>query len=82
MRSRSRRILPPHQVNETIGRNDLIGMEKKDGENRTLLRGSKFDRNPIVQDLERTEDPELHTALPRFLPVRCTQPYAHVRAPV
>ena len=53
-------------------------MEEKDGENCSLFRGSKIHRNPIVQDLDRTENPELHKVLPRFLPVRSTQPYAQV----
>lgn len=64
---RPRWVLSPHQVNESISGDNVVGVEKKDGENRSLFRGTKLDRNPVFQDLERTEDPELHDAFLRFL---------------
>jgi len=43
-------------------------MKKEEGEERLLVPALKHDGVPVVDDLERTEDPELHEPGPTVTP--------------
>ena len=53
------RVLAPQLVDQSVGRNDLVGVQQQDRQHRALLaRERKL--TPCVTDLERAEDPEFH----------------------
>ncbi len=58
--SRLRRIIPPHLVDETVGRHSLVGVDEQHGEYRTLAAATQGQRSPPVDDLQRPQNPEVH----------------------
>lgn len=54
------RPIAPHEVNQTIDRDDLVRVEEQDREERTLLRGPEIGERPIRGDLECAQDPIVH----------------------
>ena len=60
LRSRRRRPFSPERVDQSVGRNEFIGMQKEVGEESKLLPALKHDGVSVVDDLEWSEDPELH----------------------
>jgi hypothetical protein len=61
--SRLRRIVAPELVDEAVPWHDLVGTEKKGGEQRTLLGASERDMPSFVFDFERSENAEIHGLL-------------------
>ena len=58
-RRHPRRALAPERVEQAIDRNDLAGVERKEGEQRPLL-GSRQRHGAVVDDrLDRAEDADL-----------------------
>ncbi|MCH8983653.1 MAG: hypothetical protein IH943_06060 [Acidobacteria bacterium] len=55
---RTRRIVPPNQVDDPVGRDDLVCVEKKDGEDGALLRRAQVDRAVIRFNSEWTQQSE------------------------
>ena len=53
----------PELIDEPIARDDLIGVQEQEGEQRALLRRPQRHRPALVPDLKRTEQPELELAL-------------------
>ncbi len=60
LRGGLRRPLAPELVDETIGGDDLVGVEQENGEKRALLGASEPDRSPVEPHLDGAEDPEFH----------------------
>jgi hypothetical protein len=60
LRGRRRWPLSPERIDQTVGRDELIGMQQKVGKERKLLPALKHDGAFFVDDLEWTEDPKLH----------------------
>jgi hypothetical protein len=57
---RGRRLAVPQVIDQLIARNDLSGVEHEKREQHTLLAASQAQRLAVFDDLERTEDSELH----------------------
>ncbi len=55
-----RRVRPPHRGDEAVGRHHRAPGEQQRGEHGARLRATDRDRFPAVDDLERTQDAELH----------------------
>jgi hypothetical protein len=60
VRRRARRPLAPQLVDQLIRGDDVVGVDKEDGEQRTLLRAAQRQQPVAFPDLERAEDSELH----------------------
>jgi hypothetical protein len=58
-----RRPLAPELVDQPLDRDGLVRMEQQDAEQRALLRRVKCDRAGVVRDVQRPENPELHTSV-------------------
>src|SRR5439155_7074411 len=69
-----RRALAPERVDQTLGRNDLAGVEKQQRKQAALLVATELDRASPYAHLDRAEHEELHRSLlrhrPRLTPVR------------
>ena len=52
----------PELIDEPIARDDLIGIQEKEGKQRALLRSPQLHRPALVPDLKRTEQPEIELA--------------------
>jgi DNA-directed RNA polymerase specialized sigma24 family protein len=58
---------PPEVVDQTLARDELVRVQKENGENESLLERPERDRLALVEHLERPENPKLH---PAVLPLR------------
>ena len=58
--TQSRRLLAPEPVDEPVGGDDLARVEEQEREQRPLIAAAEPNRRPLVENLERAEDPELH----------------------
>ena len=57
------RLLAPYLVDQHVGRYQVVGAQEQVGEDRSLLGSPECDRAvPVLDDLDRAEDPELHRA--------------------
>lgn len=54
-----RRPRGPQPVDETLGRNDLVGVQEQQREKRPLTRAAQRQRPPFLEHLDRAEYPEL-----------------------
>jgi hypothetical protein len=54
------RSLPPQAVDEAVARDDLVGVQEEDGEQRALLRAPKRKLTTVVPRPDGTENRELH----------------------
>jgi hypothetical protein len=54
--------LVPERVDQPPARDDLVGVEQEIDQERLLLAATNGDRPPRVDDLQRTQDAELHDA--------------------
>jgi hypothetical protein len=64
-----RRALAPQLVDQPVGGNDLVGVEKEHGEKRTRLAPAHGNLAAFVPHLERSQDPALIVAgLPPSVP--------------
>jgi hypothetical protein len=59
------RTRSPELVDEAIVRDDLVRTSQQNGEKRPLSRSAERQQTPFVDDLERSQDPELHRGLRR-----------------
>jgi hypothetical protein len=57
-RGSRRRRLSPELVDQLVGRDDLVGMEKEDRQQRTLLTTAELYPPTLVRDLERAKNPK------------------------
>ena len=55
-------LIAPQQVDEVVGRHRLAGAQEQRGEQGPLPGPGDPDRLSLLEDLERSEDPELHPA--------------------
>jgi hypothetical protein len=55
----------PQALDEAIARDDLVRVEEEDREGRPLLGSAERDQLVAVDDLERSQDPEVHDQPPR-----------------
>ena len=64
-RSRSRfgRCAVPERVDQAIARDDAVRVQEEKREQRALLRAAKAEQPAALDDLQRTEDPELDARL-------------------
>jgi hypothetical protein len=60
-----RRLGSPELVDEAIVGDDLVRTGKQDGEKCPLSRSAEREQTPFLDDLERSQDPELHRCLRR-----------------
>jgi hypothetical protein len=54
------RLRSPELVDEAIARDNLVRAGQQNGEKRPLSRSAERERTPSLDDLERSQDPELH----------------------
>ena len=59
---RLRRLVLPERLDQAVSRDDLVRMEKQESEERTLLGAADVEDLPVLDDLEWSEDTELHQA--------------------
>ena len=52
---RFRGPLTPERLDQRVRRDDAVGVEEEDGQQRALLGGSQLDRAPVLANFERTE---------------------------
>jgi hypothetical protein len=71
----------PEVVDQPIARDDLAGVEHEDREQGALLAASQPKRSTVVDDLERTEDAELHGSMVRVLQGTCNRRATSPRDP-
>ena len=64
-RSRSRvgRRAVPERVDQAVARDNAVRLQEEKGEQRALLRAAKAEQPAALDDLQRTEDPELDARL-------------------
>jgi hypothetical protein len=55
----------PELVDEAIVGDDLVRTGQQNGEKGPLSRSAERERTPVLDDLERSQDPELHRGLRR-----------------
>lgn len=55
------RLLPPEGVDHPISRDHLVEVQEEKSEQGALVAAAKWQPGSIVDDLEWTEDPELHS---------------------
>ena len=67
-RGRGRRSLPPHGIDDLVGRDRASEVSEQIGENRALLGAWQLDWALCGYDLERTEDVKLHAPMLRRSP--------------
>src|SRR5215210_2676444 len=60
LRSAGRRPLTPERLDQAVARDDLVRMQQQDCQQRPLLASRNYRRAPMVCDLERAEDAEVH----------------------
>jgi hypothetical protein len=60
--ARLRRSLLPEGVDQAVGGDDLVRVQEQDREQRPLLGAADVHLPPVLDDLERAENPELHRA--------------------
>ena len=60
LRRRRRRLVGPELVDQPVGRKRLIRMDQEKCEQRSLLAAPDRELSPVVTDLERAEDAEIH----------------------
>ena len=58
-RRRSRRVLAPELIDETLGRDRLVRPQEQQRQQRALVSAAERHGRALVEHLERTEDPEL-----------------------
>ena len=58
---RGRRLLAPELLDQPVGAERLVGVQHEHGEQRALLAPSERDFAALVEDLERSEDAEVHS---------------------
>jgi hypothetical protein len=58
---RGGRVLAPELLDQPVGAERLVGVQHQHGEQRTLLAPSERDFTALVEDLERSEDAEVHS---------------------
>jgi hypothetical protein len=56
------RTLPPKLVDQLVGADRLVGVQQQQRQQRPLLAPTKRERAALVEDLERTEDAEVHAS--------------------
>jgi hypothetical protein len=61
---RTRRLRAPELVDQPVGRDDLVGGGEEQDEERPQPRSLERERTIAVDDLERSQDPELHASPP------------------
>jgi hypothetical protein len=71
-----RRRLAPELVDQAVARHELVRVEQEQGEQSAVVAGADRDRPFAVDDLERAEDPELHSTFSCVLTVTLRR--AHV----
>jgi len=57
-----RRSPAPDVLDQAVARDDAVGVEQKNGEQRPLFRRADVDRATIVENLQRSQDSKLHRA--------------------
>lgn len=57
-------LFAPELVDQPFAGHDLVGVQQQVGQERLLLAAADGDRPPVIDDLHRTEDAEIH-ATPR-----------------
>jgi len=62
---RARRVSRPHQVDQPVGGDDLVGVQDQDGQHGPLLGRPEVGRDPIGQDLKGSQNPVLHPSPPK-----------------
>jgi hypothetical protein len=60
---RLRRLVLPQGLDQAVTRDDLVRVQKQNGEQGALLAAVEIDLSPVLRHLERAEDPELHVPL-------------------
>src|SRR5215831_13376277 len=60
LRCRFGRLILPERIDETILRDDAVGLKEQHGQQDTRLRTAKVERQPLLDHLEWAQDPELH----------------------
>ena len=63
LRRRRGRPLTPKLVDQPVRRERLVRMDQQERQQRTLLATPERDRSPLIADLERTEDVEIHVCV-------------------
>ena len=58
------RVLAPELIDQPVGGNDLVGMEKEGSQQRSRLAATERYLTASVPNLERPEDPKLHPLPP------------------
>jgi len=53
--------LHPERIDQPLCGDDLVRVQKEDGQHRPLPRPSERERTPVAAGLERTEDPKVHS---------------------
>jgi hypothetical protein len=56
---RRRRVLGPQLLDQAIARDDPVGLQQQDRQQRALLRAAEREPVPVRANLERTEDAEV-----------------------
>src|SRR5581483_1699471 len=67
LRCRRRSVVAPQVADEAVGGNGAVGVEQEPREERPLLPVPEENRRGAVDDLERPEQPELHTVVYRLI---------------
>jgi Protein kinase domain len=55
---------PPQLFDQPVGRDDLVRAGEQQGQQRPLPRSAERERTALLDDLERSQDPELHVSSP------------------
>jgi hypothetical protein len=71
-RPRRRRPFRPERIEQTVGTDDLVGMQEQHRQERAKPGPGEANGLPAVPNLERAEDAELHGAILTLGVVRCT----------
>jgi hypothetical protein len=58
----ARGLIGPQLVDQTIGRDGLVGVQRQEGQQADLLASSDHHPAPVALDLDRPEDPKTHHA--------------------
>ena len=59
---RRRRRLPPQLVDQPLRRDDVVGVQQQDGEQRPLLAAAEHERTIVLDHLQRAKKPKFQSA--------------------
>jgi hypothetical protein len=60
---RRRRRLPPQLVDQPLRRNDIVGVQQQDREQRTLLAPAEREQAILFGHLQRPKKPKIHSGV-------------------